>query len=385
MALPKHPISASDVALTLSWVWILSGCSGGSTGPLGGVRFTTVSAGWLHACGVSSQGDIYCWGANNFGQLGDGTTDDSSVPVKVASARNFQRVSAGFLHTCALAEGGTAFCWGSNFNGELGDGTIENALLPTVVSGGRNFKAVSAGEAHTCGITFEDLGYCWGAPLGAGLDGAARPPNMLEPTPLTIGKLADVSSGFQIACAVTLTGISYCWGANAPGVISDIDIGFPLPVTGAPRLLSISAGITHACGIGEDGTTYCWGFNTNGELGDGTTLTRESPVPVVSDLSFGSVEARSHLHSCALTRDGEAYCWGANAAGELGDGTTNRNLLPVAVTGNIEFASISIGFGSSCGLTPAGIIYCWGVGSRGQLGTDSFEDSTEPRPLATVN
>jgi alpha-tubulin suppressor-like RCC1 family protein len=344
-----------------------------------------VSAGRLHTCGVTIHGVVYCWGRNEWGQLGDGTTEDRAAPVRVPTPAPFATVSAGFGHTCGVARNGGAFCWGGNFNGELGDGTEENRLIPVPVMSGLTFRTISAGEAHTCGVAgTHDQGYCWGAALGLAPDGS-RLPNVRVPTLLSLGPLAGISAGYEIACAVRAGGSTYCWGLRPPGVpLPDTAASVPTPrlVPGASPLTSVSAGHKHACGLGADGVAYCWGRNTGGQLGDGTFESRPDLRPVTGGLSLGRLSAHAPTHSCGLTPGGTALCWGQNSLGMLGDGTTTSRPVPEPVGGGLTFASISVGFSHTCGVTTSGTAYCWGYGGMGALGTGTLEDSPTPVPVA---
>ena len=131
---------------------------------------------------------------------------------------------------------------------------------------------------------------------------------------------------------------------------------------------SISAGGTHSCGLTADGSAYCWGRNASGQLGDGITVQRNIPTPVSGNLSFKSISAGEGGHTCAVTTTGAGYCWGVNGSGQLGIGSTNNQSTPTPVTGGLSFSMISGGYGFSCGLTTAGAGYCWGQDAYGQLG-----------------
>jgi alpha-tubulin suppressor-like RCC1 family protein len=143
---------------------------------------------------------------------------------------------------------------------------------------------------------------------------------------------------------------------------------------------SISAGSFHTCGVTTTGQAYCWGFNEWGQLGDGTRSTSPSPTPtaVVGGLNFASISV-GNLHTCGITTTGQAYCWGNGVGGRLGDGTTtDRRLTPTAVAGGLNFASISAGGAHTCGTTPTGQAYCWGTGAYGTLGNGTTADRLTP-------
>lgn len=151
----------------------------------------------------------------------------------------------------------------------------------------------------------------------------------------------------------------------------------PVPVSGGQRFAAISAGDSHTCGLTTGGAAWCWGLNQYGELGDGTTTMRLVPVPVSGGLGFASISAGGH--TCGVTPGGQAYCWGWNQFGQLGDGTTDSRLTPVSVAGGLLFATVATGGGShTCGVTPTGEAYCWGQNDYGVLGNGNTTDSHVP-------
>src|SRR5204862_447610 len=174
----------------------------------------------------------------------------------------------------------------------------------------------------------------------------------------------------------------HCWGMNDSGQLDDgtiTDRITPVAVLGGFTFatVSASAGGGHTCGITTGGATYCWGHNAFGELGDGTTIDQASPVAVAGGASFAAVSAGGG-HTCGVTAAGVAYCWGYNNKGQVGDGTTTDRTSPVAVLGGISFAVVSAGAGQTCGVTTTGGAYCWGWNSEGQLGDANRIDSATP-------
>ncbi|MGH7563265.1 MAG: FIMAH domain-containing protein [Gemmatimonadota bacterium] len=306
------------------------------------VEFATLSSGFAHTCGLTAAGDAYCWGFNLFGQLGDGTNIDSNVPVAVFDGLTFDAISAGGVHTCGLTPTGDAYCWGSNFDGELGDGGFPGrSNVPVAVFGGLFFDAISAGNTHTCGLT---------AP-----------------------------------------GDAYCWGNNVSRQLGDgttnTESNVPVPVVDFGELTfdAISAGGGHTCGVTAAGDAYCWGSNFFGALGAGTITESNVPVAVLGDgLTFDAISAGGQ-HTCGVTAAGDAYCWGFNSFGELGDDTNTDSNVPVAVTvfDGLTFDPISTGWDHTCGLTPTGDAYCWGNNEFGQLGDGTNMDSNVPVPVAS--
>jgi alpha-tubulin suppressor-like RCC1 family protein len=360
--------------------------------------FTSVSAAFTHSCSVTTIGNAYCWGWNEFGQLGDGTTYTRLTPVLVSGGLSFASVSAGIANSntavgggfsCGVTTNGTAYCWGSNPSGQLGDGSNSDRNVPVSVAGGLSFASVSAagddnngGSSHACGVTTSGDAYCWGSnafgQLGDGTNTERNIP-VLVSGGLTFG---SVSAGAQYTCGVTTSGDGYCWGRGGNGQVGDgagSTSSVPLLVTGGLTFTSVNAGSVHTCGVTTSGDAYCWGFNSNGQLGDGTLTERNTPVLVSGGLRFGSVSAGVRGgFTFGVTTSGDAYCWGLNSNGQLGDGTLTERNTPGLVSGGLRFGSVSAGGFHTCGVTTSGDAYCWGYNGFGQLGDGTSADATTP-------
>lgn len=358
----------------------------------------SAGAGSYHTCRVNPQGIAFCWGLNIYGQLGNGSTTDSPIPVAVSGGLSFTAVAGGLFQTCGLTTGGTAYCWGFAANGRLGNGTTTGpqtcivgnfpwpcSMTPVAVSGGLSFTAVNAGNVHTCGLTTGGAAYCWGLnALGELGDGSTTD----RSTPVAVlGGLsfATLSAGTVHTCGLTTGGGVYCWGSNAHGQLgngSTTDSPTPVAVSGGLSFTALSAGGDHTCGLTTGGAAYCWGSNGNGQLGNSSTTDRSSPVAVSGGLSFVTVSAGG-VHTCGLTTSGAAYCWGSNSNGQLGTGSTTDSPIPMAVSGGLSFATVSAGYLHTCGLTAGEAVYCWGYNFAGQLGDGTTTDRTSP--VAVLN
>jgi alpha-tubulin suppressor-like RCC1 family protein/WD40 repeat protein len=343
----------------------------------GGLAFASVSAGYDHTCGMTLAGQAYCWGRNLEGQLGDASAStERRAPAPVSGNLTFASVTAGGVHTCGVTTTGEVLCWGWNYHGQLGDGSRPVKMVPAPVPGASAFAAVSAGHVHTCGVTTGAQAECWGVlPLSTGLTGN------IPPTPVS-GELAfpSVNAGAFYTCGVTTGGQAYCWGLNGSGQLGDgtlTDRSDPVLVAGGGAFASLSVGTTHTCGVTTSGQAYCWGRNYSGELGDGTLIDRPTPAPVSGGLVFTSLAAGPR-HTCGVTTSEQAYCWGDGIDSQLGDGSGTSRLVPTPVAGGLAFASLGTGVLHTCGVTPSGQAYCWGRNTYGQLGDGTFTHRSTP-------
>ncbi|UCC47618.1 MAG: hypothetical protein JSV41_08965 [Gemmatimonadota bacterium] len=309
-----------------------------------------------HTCGVTTAGEVYCWGDGYYGQLGTGASGRgvlSSVPLPVFTGIRFREVVAGQFHNCACSgacstftRDQVVFCWGWNLDGQLGDGLPDVQPVPAALPSYGGLWTISAGGYHSCGARNRDL---W----------------------------SDVL-------------INDCWGFNGYGQLGD----------GLDTLLNVlvSAGAFHTCAITTDepaGTAYCWGRGAEGQLGDGSETNRLTPVPVSGGLTFKAISAGGDYpndagdgmslpdgsFTCGLTLDGEAYCWGDNWFGQLGDGTGQQSSTPVPVAGNHTFTSLAAGYAHVCAVTTGQAIYCWGLNAVGQLGSGDSGEGLERSPV----
>lgn len=256
---------------------------------VGGLTFKSISAGGTtahgHTCGITTINTTYCWGFGLYGQLGDGSTNSATTtPTLVSGGLTFASVSTGSSHTCGVTTTGAAYCWGYNQFGQLGNGTTNNSAVPVPVSGGLTFAAVSAGDFHTCAVTANGAAYCWGG-NGSGQFGNGTTTNSTVPVPVSGGlTFTSINAGQSYTCGITTGGTTYCWGDNGTGQLGNGTTAnslSPIPVSGGLTFTSVSTGALHSCGVTTSGwSAYCWGYNLPGQLGNGTNQSSNVPVRV---------------------------------------------------------------------------------------------------------
>ncbi len=352
-------------------------------------QFRQIVAGTYHSCGVTTAGAAMCWGRNDLGQVGDGTTNERHTPVVVAGlSAGVRSISPGSFHTCAVLDNGSVKCWGHNAYGALGDGTERTRLRPVQVLGlFSGVATVRASYYSTCALTKAGKALCWGnnehGQLG---DGTTH--SRLTPAPvagLTSG-VAAISLADRHACALLTSGLAKCWGDNYYGQLGDGTARnsrtTPVAVTsvGGSVAAITAGGWFYTCARTSAGAVKCWGNNEFGQLGFGTWDDDAHPVPTpVPGLARG-VNAISvgTAHGCARLTGGAMKCWGHGNSGELGNGTTPDYSTAVPVSGMDSGASsISAGDYVSCALQ-AGVGKCWGTNDYGEVGDGTTITRTRP-------
>jgi alpha-tubulin suppressor-like RCC1 family protein len=289
-------------------------------------------------------------------------------------------IASGFV-TCALDAGNLASCMGQE--PEIGDGDTLSKFTPTLTAGSVQFKSLSAGHSsgvpsHNCGVSVDNAIYCWG--VNALVDTSGKNAALaIVPSKLASDLAwAQASPGGSHNCGLTQDGAAYCWGVNTSGQLgirSDTVVIYrPASVYGDFRFVSIASGSAHTCALTLDRTALCWGNNSLGQLGDGTTTNRIAPTLVSGGISFQSVDA-GEPWTCGLSVAGKAYCWG----GLQGIGVSPTPHLYATPQ---NFTSISVGSFHACALTADGSAYCWGNNQFGQLGDSSVVSRTDPTPVA---
>ena len=367
------------------------------------VAVTDVSAGDEFSCAVIEDGSVWCWGYNTYGNLGDGTTTERHEPVRVTLlgggfVTNAVAVDTGETHACALTSDGAVWCWGGNDFGQLGDGTTaeRHGAVAMTASGGAAIATatgVAAGDRVSCARVSTGRALCAGWPVGDGtrkVRSRAVTVRKANGTPLT--GITAVSAD-EHACVRTSKGEAWCWGDNGYGQLGngakqDRWHAVRVTKTGGRALTGVTvvdAGELHSCARTGSGAAWCWGYNAWRAIGDGTGKNRLRAVRVQKaggGLLTGvtTADAGAH-HSCART-GAQLYCWGYNGEGSLGDGTLQDRSKAVRVRSSTGIfggaVSIDAGYRQTCARTNDGALWCWGSNERGQVGDGTTMDRRRP-------
>ena len=341
----------------------------------------SVAAGASHTCAIlSNSGVVRCWGVGF--ALGNGsTTGLSTVPVAVSGLTNVVALAAGAQHNCAIRVDGTVWCWGVNTHGQLGNNSVAPAYVPVQVSNLLGAVSVSAGDSHTCAALANGTVKCWGDNSEHQLGNGSSVTFSAVPVTASTSGASDISAGRRFTCA-TPSGSVVCWGYNGSGqfgIGSTAAVTTPI-VAHLPNAFeaAIATGGSHTCIILAGGAVQCWGLNALGQLGDGTTTDHYAPGPVVSTVTNAIEIAAGNLHTCATIVDGTIRCWGDNTYGQLGNGTFSQvGIVSVSgIVGSFLGRGVTAGNQFTCARRGTGASACWGAGVQGQLGDSANVSST---------
>ncbi len=347
--------------------------------PSSSIYAVSISTGFAHACAVLNNGHVLCWGDNGGGQLGDGTYTDHSTAKEVTGLTDAAAVAAGSEFTCALTKGGGVKCWGKNTSGQLGTGTSATGMTPVDVPGLANVTVIAAGSEHACAVIADGSLKCWGKNVNGQVGDGSAARSIKSPVAVAgLGEaVTNVAAGTDHTCALTVKGRVVCWGRNTQGELGSgqdtLQSKAPVDVAGMESgVTALGAGFSTSCAITKAGQANCWGAI-------GPEQASNRPVSLSGLSGQAKSIAAGGDHICVVLQNGGAQCLGANAKGQLGNGTTTESArfvvvkdLPAAVT------AIAAAYDQTCALTTTGEVFCWGNNAAGQLGNGTTADSPLP-------
>jgi alpha-tubulin suppressor-like RCC1 family protein len=330
--------------------------------------------------------NLYAWGINTDGRLGDNTTSTRSSPVSVVGTfTDWTQVSAGSLHSLALRADGTLWAWGSNTNGRLGDNSITSRSSPVSVVGGfTDWIQVNAGNSHNIALRANGTAWAWGSNANGRL-GDNTTTSRSSPVSV-VGGFTDwtqASAGDSHSLGVRANGTLWAWGYNLNGRLGDNTVTSRLsPVSvvgGFSDWVQSSAGGAHSLAVRANGSLWAWGSNSFGRLGDNTITSRSSPVSVVGGFTDWTQVSAGFAHSLAVRANGSAWAWGANSEGRLGDNSITSRSSPVSVVGGFtDWIQVDSRGTHALGVRANGTLWAWGANASGQLGDDTITSRRSP-------
>jgi alpha-tubulin suppressor-like RCC1 family protein len=304
------------------------------------------------------------------------------LPQASAAGQQWRQVSAGGWQTCAIRTDGTLWCWGTD--GTVGD-IDEHVWVPTQVSARTDWDSVVVGSNHACALTSRGARFCWGDNQGGQLGLGDAP--QYEPTPVQAGSSDPVwlslGAGGYSTCGISNLHQLWCWGNGGFGQLGlgdTISRSSPSQVGARSDWASVVLGTVHTCALTTDGTRYCWGLNSAGELGQGTVDTDVHTVPVALTGDAGWLSlSLGERHSCGLLAvNRHIYCWGENSSGQLGDGDHTNESFPTQIANTATWRAVQAGAASTCGIYGNGTRFCWGDNQNGTLGIGDWTNRAKP-------
>ncbi len=330
---------------------------------------------------VYAGAELYAWGLNSGGQLGDGTRINHSSPVQIGALTDWAQVAAGQNFTASIKTDGTLWTWGDNTpDGQLGDGTRIDRSSPVQIGALTNWAQVSAGASHAASIKTDGTLWTWGLNSTGQL---GQNTVFSRSSPVQVGALTDwaqVSAFGVSAASIKTDGTLWAWGTNG-GILGDgtaINRSSPVQIGALTNWSYVAGGRNHIAAVKTDGTLWAWGINTRGQLGQGNVVARSSPVQVGALTNWSHVAA-GYYHTASIKADSTLWSWGYNTSGQLGDGTIINRSSPVQVGGLTDWAHLSAGGYNTTSVKTDGTLWAWGANTQGgQLGDDTVVNKSSP-------
>jgi alpha-tubulin suppressor-like RCC1 family protein len=344
-------------------------------------------------CGLLSTGRVDCWGYNPAGQLGNGTTVNSDVPVVAKGITNATSIAADSgggsgsnSSFCAVLSTHQVKCWGYGLDGELGNGATTNFTVPVTVKKLTTVVAVTGTDYGFCAVLSTGHVACWGYGAYGELGNGSFSTN--SDVPVAVRKITTakaLTGGYYGFCARLSTGHADCWGYGVDGELGDhatANSDVPVGVFGISTAKTIASDSLSGsyCAVLSTGRVNCWGYNATGELGNGTTASSDVPVAAKGVTNATSITENadgSNASFCAVLSTHHLMCWGYGLDGELGNGTTETFTVPVSVKNLSTAVAVTGTDYGFCALLSTSHVACWGYGPYGELGNGSFSTNSD--------
>ena len=351
-------------------------------------RVVKIAAGHNHTLVLKSDGTVWAWGDNYYGQLGNGTLTNSSTAVQVIGLTGITDISGGLYHSIALKNDGTVWAWGYNGSGQLGNGsTGVYSIAPVQTIGLNDAIAITANSNHNIIIKDDNTAWAWGSNSDGQLGDGTTTQRTTPVQTIGLSGVTAVSAGVLHSLALKNDGTLWAWGSNSNGQLGDGTTAgrtAPVQTIGLSGITGIAAGMNFSLALKNDGTLWAWGSNNAGQLGDNTTTNKTTPVQTNGINEIKSIAA-GFYHGMALKIDGTVWAWGQNVSGQLGDGTVSQKKIPTEVINLKGVTDIAAGENHSAALKNDGTIWIWGANQYGQLGDGADLYSAEFIQINGIN
>ncbi|MBI5207493.1 MAG: Ig-like domain-containing protein [Candidatus Firestonebacteria bacterium] len=346
------------------------------------ISWTSISAGKYHNAAIKSNGTLWTWGYNEYGQIGNGKTENKNIPVKIGTEKNWMLVACGGFHTAAIKTDGTLWLWGNNKYGQIGNGKTENINAPVQIGTEKNWIQVACGEYHTAALKSDGTLWAWGYNKYGQIGDRTNENRLI---PYLIGKDKDwikVTCGAYHVVALKSNGTLWAWG----NYLNDQSEGHndPVKISSDNDWEDISAGGYHTLAIKKDNTLWAWGNNIYGQLGDGTFTNKTTLTKVGNDNDWIFIFTGGY-HTIAIKKDSTLWAWGNNEYNQLGNSILENKNTPAKISNDNDWNKAACGGYHTILIKSTDLYWAWGNNEYGQLGDGTTINKNIPTRIDNDN